>query len=609
MAIAAVGSVSFQSLFSLSPFLVVDKLLEEEESVVPILLNLISLNQDISNNNSNSYQRLLSSLHRRQRKRPYVRYDELGNFTVLLARSHSLPNAVHQQRSIPQQHAEDWDFHFRQRTNTTKTSYAGRPSRVKDYDWRGHSYSTDYRTLYLANPSVLPLHNTIATSQNDPDWLSLQDLDLLTGGDPTVRYLATFRAYTGGNCFGADPVRRLWKAGENIYYLGIALLDENLNIINNTDVLIDLNAGPGYGRYWQQTAGDCRLNLLRSGIYLLCNDIMFRVNIRRKNTTSANDNTDTKGFATGPETNRLPYLYRNLYGDGLEIVLLFTRHRWAGKHIGGKNWNVFRSPSTSQNSTGVYDYYLQIYPMAPHWYHRLNVPPSEARQFPSVLFKDDADFRMNQPVLPNPPVDTPDVSRSLTKCEDGKDGNNNHHQSKTCREVPFWGDQDRGSACCISMQLPRGEAAAAVNHEQPPPKNNAVLVGITHAKFTKEHPGWSQYGPDQADPNKNRINQYVSRFVAYQPHPPFDIVARSGWFCLGFAAEREAGNSTLAGRNTRYRLDIFDEIYQCPYIHFVTGFAEVVGDASRVIISYGVNDCHPRMIVIDKSEVIERLWG
>jgi len=515
----------------------------------------------------------------RDRRHIYVRYDDAGISPIPgSARSHHLPRAVPSRRTIPRSLAEDWGFHLSQRGNTTTKSFVGK-TRFKDFNWK-HDYATDHRTLYLANPSVLPLHNTLSTSKNDPDWLSKEDLHALTGGDPTVRYLATFRAYTGCNCFGADPQRRLWKAGELVTYYGLALLDENLDLINGTDTLVDFNIGPGYGQYWMQIVGDCRLFLLRGGIYALCNEKMLRLQIRR--TTASGSTARSKMAGTGPDE-RLPYVYPNIYGDGLEVMLLFSRHRWAGKDIGGKNFNVFSSPSTSGNSTGPRDYYLQVYPSQPHWYHRLNVPPNTVESLPGI-YKQDEDYQWND-TLPDPSFDTADVSRSLPTCDDD-DVNN----CTNPRMAPFWGDKDRGSACCVALNLEG---------------HGPVMVGINHSKFHQQHPGWSRYG----DVANHKINQYVSRFVAYQSQKPFGIVARSGWFCLGFADEDEPGGNSLAGRNTRHRLELFNETYNCPYIHFVSGFSEVVGDPSKAIIAYGVNDCHPRMFMVYKKDIADRLLG
>mmetsp|Transcript_11176 Transcript_11176/g.16918 ORF Transcript_11176/g.16918 Transcript_11176/m.16918 type:complete len:104 (-) Transcript_11176:28-339(-) len=102
---------------------------------------------------------------------------------------------------------------------------------------------------------------------------------------------------------------------------------------------------------------------------------------------------------------------------------------------------------------------------------------------------------------------------------------------------------------------------------------------------------------------------YVNRFIAYQPVFPFEIVARSGWFCLGFADTDEAGSNTLAGRNTQHRLLMFNETYNCPYIQFPSGFSEVVGDSAKAIIAYGINDCHPRMMMVNKNDIARLLLG
>ena len=144
----------------------------------------------------------------------YLKYDEAGPKPIPgTARSHALPNAVPMRRTIPREYAEDKQYHISQRTNTSqplsilpKYKGSGLPEHMLgEYNWN-HSYATDHRTLYLYNPSILPLHNTIGSDGDsrvdDPDKLSPHDLHELTGGDPSVRYVATYRAYTGCNCFG-----------------------------------------------------------------------------------------------------------------------------------------------------------------------------------------------------------------------------------------------------------------------------------------------------------------------------------------------------------------------------------------------------------------------
>ena len=135
------------------------------------------------------------------------------------------------------------------------------------------------------------------------------------------------------------------------------------------------------------------------------------------------------------------------------------------------------------------------------------------------------------------------------------------------------------------------------------------MVGITHQKTSPRKNFWLE------DVHKRYehigVDRFVSRFVAYDTQHPFDVVARSGWFCLGFSSDPVELNhqqrSTLAGRNKIFQLDLFDDVYDCPEIHFASGFSEVVGNSSRAIIGYGVNDCHPRMFVVEKEEIVRLL--
>ena len=136
------------------------------------------------------------------------------------------------------------------------------------------------------------------------------------------------------------------------------------------------------------------------------------------------------------------------------------------------------------------------------------------------------------------------------------------------------------------------------------------MVGISHQKLSPRKPFWKEDLLHRYDHFGH--DQFVSRFIAYDVDPPFDIVARSGWWCLSFADEEEgpiAGGNTLAGQNTNAQLNLFNDTYACPAIHFVSGFSEVVGDDGKAIIGYGVNDCHPRMFFVAKSHIVKLLEG
>ena len=88
---------------------------------------------------------------------------------------------------------------------------------------------------------------------------------------------------------------------------------------------------------------------------------------------------------------------------------------------------------------------------------------------------------------------------------------------------------------------------------------------------------------------------YVSFFYAFEPHPPFNIVARSGYFCLGFESEDpgvEGGQANPYSVLTHNRpLSQNNETFSCPQIHYVSTLVEKVGDPSSVVIGYGINDC------------------
>jgi hypothetical protein len=96
---------------------------------------------------------------------------------------------------------------------------------------------------------------------------------------------------------------------------------------------------------------------------------------------------------------------------------------------------------------------------------------------------------------------------------------------------------------------------------------------------------------------------------AFEPTPPFNVVARSGFFCLGFALLKrsddaldgtsqmvvagrshavrhlrddeanESDNEQVWGAANDYKLKINGEVFDnCPAIHFVTGIADKMGD-------------------------------
>ena len=161
---------------------------------------------------------------------------------------------------------------------------------------------------------------------------------------------------------------------------------------------------------------------------------------------------------------------------------------------------------------------------------------------------------------------------------------------------------DRGSACCVKMVDPTN--------------GKTVLVGISHPK--------TPY-PGKKLPKDVETNTYLSRFFAFEPHYPYNIVARSGMFCFGYPTNEHDGgiDSTNDGRGDTYPsgtykmapLQFANITHNCPKIHFVTGIIDKVSIAGaedstkRVIISYGISDCLSRFIEVDKTEIAKLLWS
>jgi len=81
----------------------------------------------------------------------------------------------------------------------------------------------------------------------------------------------------------------------------------------------------------------------------------------------------------------------------------------------------------------------------------------------------------------------------------------------------------------------------------------------------------------------------------------------SGKFCLPFSPDEEA-RGNYHSKLVRNKPAIFDEPYNCPHISFVPGIIDVAGDSSKVLVSYGLNDCTARIVEIDKSEIIRLLF-
>jgi hypothetical protein len=168
---------------------------------------------------------------------------------------------------------------------------------------------------------------------------------------------------------------------------------------------------------------------------------------------------------------------------------------------------------------------------------------------------------------------------------------------------------ERGSACCVRIRDPAKTTTTTTTESSL--QSQQLLLGISHSKtvFRNKKTRNSLAGNVSA-------SHFFSTFYAMEPVEPFTVRARSGRFCLGFPTVNETtgGNDSGGRRRNPYgrsnmgKLRLGGDHYDCPYIHFVSGMVEKANDASKVVIAYGVQDCVPRFIDVDKENILQMLF-
>ena len=424
----------------------------------------------------------------------------------------------------------------------------------------------DDQPLYEYNHMLFPLYSSSY-------YLSEKLLSDLTGKGregfsdwDIVKYVGVFRVTNHCNCFGA---LNIGVAKNFSNYLGVALLDNDLNIISGSDIVLNINVGLGFGK--KQNLQDCQLvagpriesNIKeRDQLFLLCNSYFVPVRLVRRNPMEMlSDDSIT-----------------NMYGGGLEFKFLETRFiRPSGNfllgvvlQVGAKNLHIFEASGR---------FYLELWPSAPHSTREISLTLPQGKDwreynpFPSNVFETSG-------IEPIPTFNAP--TESLAGINQTQ--------------------QPRGTACCISLTSSKfGEVYVGIAHDRTDEDRT-----FNSGKYSFQHSEWVSY---------------VSHFYAFKPTPPFDIVAKSGKFCFNWPQVNETGvdNQAFAeaskifnfkfGRQNVHRNLVLGGIhYNCPRIQFPSGIAEKVGDEDIILISVNVNDCYPRTISVPKDEISKLLF-
>ena len=394
----------------------------------------------------------------------------------------------------------------------------------------------------------------------------------------TIEYVASFRASNLHACFPPADRVMLGRPTKSRDYLGLALLDNNLNVLE-ADVF-DIKSSFPSGQ-------DFRLFVLHDELYVSSYDAIAPLAIMPMNLLSE----------PPPENHRkLPRAFEDSTDDrrrrrrrllGAVLVRSYASCAPCGRPRGycGKNFNYFTANAKPGKA------YVEIWPSPPHTVRvvDLHAPcQRDAAIDATTTFVDNA-------IPPRPSFATVEElyfpSVSLPQ------------QQQQQQQSPLL-TRGRGGACCVPIQ-----------HD-----HRSYLVGIEHVKTPSQQPGNS--GRNDAHGGggggfRNTVNvtanHYLSRLYAFAPDPPFRIIARSGLFCLGFGPL-----SHPLVDATRWRTLVLGGSFQdCPRIHFVSGLTVIQDNPSSsssassasLLIAYGINDCVSAMARVSLKHVQQLLFG
>lgn len=146
--------------------------------------------------------------------------------------------------------------------------------------------------------------------------------------------------------------------------------------------------------------------------------------------------------------------------------------------------------------------------------------------------------------------------------------------------------RDRGTACCTRLEREYYEDLILAKNETAmvPPD---VDIGISHVKSALKLPGPARYS-------------YLTRLYAVSTVAPYQVVAKSGLFCLDWEDDD--------WKKEHLNLKIRDFAYDCPAVHFPSGMTVSATNQSNVIVAYGILDERPRMVEYSKRQLALHLF-
>lgn len=460
-------------------------------------------------------------------------------------------------------------------------------------------------------------------------------------------YLVSLRVTPANNCFEAKVYTQLreeiWKAvyhtGTN--HLGLALLDKDYQVIEGyetvieMDVQLDLQRRTFVGSSLSPTFMDYRIFVLNGRIYLHANAETVSVTQLNLSMTGRGDHekieycdsiyksgepataTSSKNAKdiTDEEMDK-PCKLKSLFGGQKLQVAIGSQFRtiWSGG-VTGKNYALFSIPNiTHPNAPDSIYAEIDIFP---HHVHQVLLHEHNRitrHQVFERVWKPGTRKRRNFPidVVNEREMKTVgNITESRADVPLPSFFNVDAHQDWfPGGDAPFK-EKAHGGACCVSFSKDELNLGGTRNNHN----ESNLLVGVGHTKVTWK-PWYSKDHIPQEQKDRVPHTHYVSLFYAFDPYPPFEIRARSGYFCLGHVpmigdkfSPTEGGRFNPHSILTRNRnLSQNFENFDCPQMSFISSFIEKADDSSKTAIGYGLNDCTGRLVEVDKKDIVRLLY-
>uniref|UniRef100_A0A7S2KCY6 Uncharacterized protein n=1 Tax=Leptocylindrus danicus TaxID=163516 RepID=A0A7S2KCY6_9STRA len=510
------------------------------------------------------------------------RYDDVGDFLESRVREaviHEPLPCVPSHRRIPHSKANDWPYILHQREIPPQD---GSMTALMDY-----------------NAMLLPLYRNTEdggiTSDLDPvllDRLTGRFHSYFTDEDvDRVEYLSISRT---SNLHSCKPRFKFYFGTTPQDFLGLSLLDENLKRIEGTDVAVNVDKwllADGQATFFDfqiVAARSTMDNPLRDQLFMFATGhlgtFFMPIDIRRMPPISEGSSSSSSimdlPWESKLSSRPVPPSSEYQYGDGIQIRFMdnpglvprrsYFNFRGVDR---GKNFHVFESKDG--------DALMEVWPYGKDNAHHVTPIDFFGTKFePGTKFE----FFVNRTNVYAKGHRYEIKFENLIKSKAGTPKPSFINVTPK-HERPY--KKYRGTSQLIDMKL----------------NNTDVKVGISHTVHGLRHE------------NSTAQRTYLSQFYAFLPYAPFETVAVTGNFCFKHMDEHDTGYSAqwisqrpIANR-TSPNLIMWDEV-RCPRITFATGMAEMIGNGGKdVIITYGVDDCYSRSIIVPKKKIEMLLLG